>query len=151
MQNLLKNIENITNDYSISHIYIKDGKLRATYHIENPYISLWNKSDYYNNKDEIIDQIWISQILDLDFREKDYTDTLEVSGYFLVWETQDFIPAYLQKFLIDFHNMILSPQFKKIKRTKKDSYLLYLKLNILPRKDIWDKEFSQKIQNILKK
>lgn len=134
---------------TISYLYIKDGKLKATYHLDDKYNSYWEESFYYN-WNEVWDTFDIEELFELDYRERDYTQTLNQKNYFLVWESKDFFPEYLKKFLLEYQEYLISNKIKIIKRTNWNKNLIFLNLNI-HKKDIYIPDFSNQIKNILNK
>lgn len=148
----MQKIENYRLKESITHIYIKDWQLRITYHLDDAYTSYWEKSDYYYNSwDEVVDTSKISDFFILDHRERDLTETLLEKWYFLIWETTDFLPDYVKKFFIEFHDYILSEQPKAIKRTSSGKILIYVKLWLLPPQNNLLKKYSTHVREILSK
>ncbi len=150
MEKLFLEIDQYIKQEAISHLYIKDGKLRATYHLDNIYSSFWKKSDYYNSWMEVVDTSKINELFHLDYRETDITDTLALKWYFLVWESGDFIPEYLKKFFLEFHNYLLSETPKIIKRTRGKRNLIYIPL-LLQNSSYISKKCSQAVSDILAK
>lgn len=143
-------LERFKKQNSITHLYIKDGHLRATYHLDNIYASFWEASDYDSSGNEVVDTPDINDLFFLDYREKDITDTLAQNGYFLVGESNDFLPDYLKKFFIEFHNYLISETPKVIKRTHGNGNLIYLPLFLKNSSILW-KKYAQIVRDILAK
>lgn len=151
MEKLLETIEKKELQRSIAHLYIQNFELRVTYHLEGEENSYWADSDYYNTN-EIVDTGNLYQFLNLDYRERDYSDTLlEEHWYFLVGEMVDSMPDYLRKFAQEFWDKIESDVPKIISRTFWNKHLVYLKLK-LPVGPIQRlRKYSKQVQEILKK
>lgn len=149
MEKLLETIERKDLQHSIAHLYIQNLELRITYHIENPYDSFWENSDYYNTN-EVVDTGNMYQFLNLDYRERDYSDSLLESGYFLVGEMIDSMPEYLKKFALEYYDKIESLEPKIIKRTFGNKILVFIKLKIPAGPIQRMKKYSKQVQEILK-
>lgn len=151
MEKLLETIEKKEVQRTIAHLYIQNFELRVTYHLEDDYTNFWTDSDYYNTN-EVVDTANMYQFLNLDYRERDYSDTLlEEQWYFLVWEMVDSMPDYLRKFAQEYSDKIESDVPKIIKRTFGNKILVYLKLK-LPAGPIQRmRKYSKQVQEILQK
>lgn len=149
MEKLFDELNLFKTKKTISCIYIFNWKIRVTYHLDDKNSSYWEKSHYYNSS-EVVDTSQIWELFELDYREKDLSDTLLLEqGYFLVWESSDFLPDYLKKFLIEYNDFILCDKLKVIKRSKSDKNLIYLKLNLFTKKH--NELFSKEVKEILSK
>lgn len=151
MEKLLQRIEKKELQHTIAHLYIQNYELRVTYHLDDTNTNFWTHSDYYNSN-EIVDTGNIYNFLNLDYRERDYSDTLlEEQWFFLVWEMIDSMPEYLKKFAQEYSDKIESNVPKIIKRTFGNKILVYLKLK-LPAGPIQRmRKYSKQVQEILQK
>lgn len=149
MEKLLERIEKKQLQHTIAHLYIKNFELRITYHLDSVYHSYGEDSQYYN-ENEVIDTNNMYHFLQLDYRERDISDTLlEEQWYFLVWEMVDNMPDYLKKFAWEFWDKIENNIPKVIPRTFWNKVLVYLKLK-LPAGPIQRmKKYSKQVQEIL--
>lgn len=100
-----------------------------TYHLEETDVSYGANSDFYNTN-EVVDSDNLTHFLKLDYRERDFSDTLKEQGYFLIGEKVHTLPNYIQSFLRDHSNHILNHKLKEIKRTIGSKSLVYVKLDL---------------------
>lgn len=148
MEHLLELFDILKNNHA--NLYIQNYELRVTYHLENRFISYWENSSYYNSS-EVVDTSDIWRFLNLDFREKDISDTLmQEKWYFLLWEMVSGLPDYIVKFIEEYQDKIIFEQPKIIKRTFWNSFLVYLRLRLPLNKIHTIKKYSKKLNEILK-
>ncbi len=110
-------------------LYIKEYQLRITYHLDSDYDSYWVDSDYYNNN-EVIDTDDVGSFLQLDYRERDFKETLQEKGYFLIGEKDEKMPDYIDVFLESFSDDIHDTKIKEIKRTNSKKKLQFIQLYV---------------------
>lgn len=133
-----------------TRLYIKNDTLRITYHCDDKKISFASNSDFYWNGNELVDTDDIGQFLQLDYREKDLTDTLRTKGYFLIGEKNEEYPDYMKDFFENYWNFLLNWEEKEIQRTNGEWKLVFVHLTIW-KTEVWifQTEYTEIVNKIL--